>query len=37
MHASGQPVRIGVITGTSTGHSLDGALTRADTMLFRMP
>lgn len=37
MHASSQPFRIGVITGASTGHSLDGALARADAMLFRTP
>jgi succinate CoA transferase len=37
MHSVGQPFRIGVITGASTGHSLDGALARADAMLFRTP
>jgi acetyl-CoA hydrolase len=36
-HAAGQPFRIGVITGASTGHSVDGALARADAMLFRTP
>ncbi len=34
---SGQPFRIGVITGASTGHSLDGELARADAILFRTP
>jgi succinate CoA transferase len=37
MHTVGQPFRIGVITGASTGHSLDGTLARADAMLFRTP
>jgi acetyl-CoA hydrolase len=37
MHASGQPFRIGVITGASTGHSLDGSLACADAILFRTP
>ena len=37
IHAAGQPFRIGVITGASTGHSLDGALARADAILFRTP
>ena len=36
-HASGQPFRIGVISGASTGHSLDGSLARADAILFRTP
>jgi len=37
LHTAGQPFRIGVITGASTGHSLDGSLARADAMLFRTP
>lgn len=37
MKAAGQPFRIGVITGASTGHSLDGSLARADAILFRTP
>jgi acyl-CoA hydrolase len=37
IHAVGQPFRIGVITGASTGHSLDGSLARADAILFRTP
>ncbi len=37
IHAAGQPFRIGVITGASTGHSLDGSLARADAILFRTP
>jgi acetyl-CoA hydrolase len=34
-HAAGRPSRIGVITGASTGPSLDGELARADAVLFR--
>ena len=37
LHTSGQPFRIGVITGASTGHSLDGSLARANAILFRTP
>jgi acetyl-CoA hydrolase len=37
LHAAGQPFRIGVMTGASTGHSLDGSLARADAILFRTP
>jgi acetyl-CoA hydrolase len=37
LQAAGQPFRIGVITGASTGHSLDGSLARADAILFRTP
>ncbi len=37
MQALGQPFRIGVITGASTGHSLDGSLARANAILFRTP
>src|SRR5581483_1810964 len=36
-HAAGRPLRVGVITGASTGHSLDGALAQADAILFRTP
>jgi acetyl-CoA hydrolase len=36
-HNAGQPFRVGVITGASTGHSLDGALAQADAILFRTP
>jgi acetyl-CoA hydrolase len=36
-HAAGQPFRIGVITGASTGPSLDGTLAKADAILFRTP
>lgn len=36
-HAEGKPFKIGVYTGASTGDSLDGALARADAMLFRTP
>src|ERR1039458_9061848 len=37
VQASGQPFRIGVITGASTGASLDGSLARADAILSRTP
>ncbi len=33
----GQPFRIGVVTGASTGKSLDGLLAKADAVLFRTP
>jgi acetyl-CoA hydrolase len=36
-HAAGRPFRVGVITGASTGPSLDGELARADAVLFRTP
>ena len=36
-HEAGRPFKIGVITGASTGDSLDGALARADAILFRTP
>ncbi len=36
-HAAGRPFRIGVITGASTGPSLDGELAKADAVLFRTP
>jgi acetyl-CoA hydrolase len=35
--AAGQPFRIGVITGASTGRSLDGSLARANAILFHTP
>jgi succinate CoA transferase len=37
LHTEGQPFRIGVMTGASTGKSLDGALAQADAVLFRTP
>ena len=37
MQNSGQAFRIGVITGASTGHALDGSLARANAILFRTP
>jgi acetyl-CoA hydrolase len=37
IHAQGNPFRIGVMTGASTGKSLDGALAKADAVLFRTP
>ncbi len=36
-HNDGQPFKIGVITGASTGDSLDGALARAEAVSFRTP
>lgn len=37
IHTEGGPFRIGVMTGASTGKSLDGALAQADAVLFRTP
>jgi acetyl-CoA hydrolase len=37
LHGAGQPFGIGVITGASTGHSLDGSLALAAAILFRTP
>lgn len=36
-HDAGRPYQVGVITGASTGPSLDGALAEADAVLFRTP
>jgi succinate CoA transferase len=36
-HAAGRPFRIGVLTGASTGPSLDGALAKANAIKFRTP
>jgi succinate CoA transferase len=36
-HAAGRPFKIGVMTGASTGPSLDGELARADAVQFRTP
>ncbi|MEO7100049.1 MAG: succinate CoA transferase [Luteolibacter sp.] len=36
-HDAGRPFQIGVITGASTGPSLDGELARADAIKFRTP
>ncbi len=36
-HAAGRPFKIGVITGASTGKSLDGELARAEAVYFRTP
>ncbi len=36
-HAAGQPFRIKVWTGASTGPELDGALAKADGIEFRLP
>lgn len=37
LHLEGMPFKIGVMTGASTGPSLDGSLARADSILFRTP
>lgn len=37
LHQDGKPFKIGVITGASTGRSLDGALARANAISFRTP
>jgi len=36
-HQAGRPFRVGVLTGASTGDSLDGALAEADAISFRTP
>lgn len=36
-HQEGKEFRIGVLTGASTGKSLDGSLAQADAVLFRTP
>ncbi|HXP90104.1 MAG TPA: succinate CoA transferase [Fibrobacteria bacterium] len=36
-HKEGRPFKIGVVTGASTGDSLDGKLARADAIKFRTP
>jgi succinate CoA transferase len=36
-HAKGNPFKIGMFTGASTGDSLDGALARAEAIAFRTP
>jgi succinate CoA transferase len=36
-HAKGNPFRIGIYTGASTGDRLDGALARANAVKFRTP
>ncbi len=36
-HEAGRDFKIGVITGASTGSSLDGALAKADAVLWRAP
>ena len=37
IHAKGEPFQIGVLTGASTGKSLDGALAAAEAISFRTP
>jgi len=36
-HAAGRPFKVGVMTGASTGKSLDGALAEANAISFRTP
>jgi acetyl-CoA hydrolase len=36
-HAAGRPFKVGVLTGASTGRSLDGALAQANAIGFRTP
>jgi acetyl-CoA hydrolase len=36
-HAAGRPFKVGIVTGASTGDSLDGELSRANAVLFRTP
>jgi acyl-CoA hydrolase len=36
-HQRGEPFKIGVLTGASTGPSLDGALAKAGAISFRTP
>ncbi len=36
-HAAGRPLKVGVLTGASTGPSLDGALAKAQAISFRTP
>jgi succinate CoA transferase len=37
LHTAGTPFRVGVVTGASTGKSLDGSLARAEAISFRTP
>ena len=36
-HAKGNPFKIGMFTGASTGDSIDGSLARAHAVKFRTP
>jgi acyl-CoA hydrolase len=36
-HAAGRPFKVGVVTGASTGPSLDGALAEAEAIAWRTP
>ena len=36
-HEAGRPFKVGVLTGASTGPSLDGALAEAEAIAFRAP
>ncbi len=36
-HEAGRPFQLGVVTGASTGESLDGALARAEAVMWRTP
>src|SRR5579862_3004385 len=37
LHAGGEEFRIGVMSGASTGRSLDGQLAQAEAVMFRTP
>jgi len=37
LHEEGKPFKVGVVTGASTGKSLDGALASAEAISFRTP
>ena len=37
LHAEGKPFQVGVVTGASTGPSLDGALSQAEAISWRTP
>ena len=36
-HAAGRPFKVGVLTGASTGPTIDGALANAEAISFRTP
>jgi len=36
-HSAGRPFKVGVLTGASTGPTIDGALAKADAISFRTP
>jgi len=37
LHAEGKPFKVGLITGASTGPSVDGVMAKADAVTFRTP